>query len=170
MTEAARSIDTVRLHRIEALVRRAAAHRGEARRLLDDKLARLQAARECVPQVTPPEAADAPRSALAGLLAHIASQDDAAGELKTLHRHRGTWTRLQLDLRVTQALAQVPDNAGPLNTQRLLNQALQLMRNAAPQYLQHLMAHAEALLWVDQARQPGVRKSGARKPPAKPAR
>jgi hypothetical protein len=73
-----------------------------------------------------------------------------------------------LDLRVTQALTQVPDNAGPLNTQRLLNQALQLMRDAAPQYLQHLMAHAEALLWLDQASLPDARLSGAHKPSFKP--
>ena len=56
-----------------------------------------------------------------------------------------------MDQRLTQALAQVPDNAGPLNTQRLLNQALQLMRDASPQYLQQFMAHVEALLWLDQA-------------------
>ncbi len=62
-----------------------------------------------------------------------------------------------MDQRLTQALAQVPDNAGPLNTQRLLNQALELMRDASPQYLQRFMAHAEALLWLDQASLPGAR-------------
>jgi Protein of unknown function (DUF2894) len=168
MTDAAGISDTLRLRRIDALARRAAGQHGEVRRALDDKLARLQAAGVPPLPASTPEATDAPHSALAGLLAHIASQDDAAGELKTLRQHRGTWTRLQLDLRVTQALAQVPDNAGPLNTQRLLNQALQLMHDAAPQYLQHLMAHAEALLWLDQASLPGARRSGVRKPPAKP--
>ena len=168
MTDAAGISDTLRLRRIDALARRAAGHQGEVRRVLDAKLARLQAAGVTPLHATTPAATDAPHSALAGLLAHIASQDDAAGELKTLRQHRSTWTRLQLDLRVTQALAQVPDNAGPLNTQRLLNLALQLMRDAAPQYLQHLMAHAEALLWLDQASLPGARRSGARKPPAKP--
>lgn len=174
MTDAAGISDTLRLRRIDALARRAAGHQGEVRRVLDAKLARLQAAGvPPLPATTPatrPEATDAPHSALAGLLAHIASQTDAAGELKTLRQHRSTWTRLQLDLRVTQALTQVPDNAGPLNTQRLLNQALQLMRDAAPQYLQHLMAHAEALLWLDQASPPGARRSGARKPPIKTPR
>ncbi len=162
MTDAGGTIDTLRLRRIEALARRAASHQGEARRLLDEKLARLRSAGERKLPVAAPAAADMPHGALAGLLAYIASQDDAAGELKTARQHRGTWTRLQLDLRLTQALAQVPANAGPLNTQRLLNQALQLMRDTAPQYLQHLMAHAEALLWLDQAQLPGARGNRAR--------
>jgi len=170
MSGAARSIDTLRQRRIEALARRAASQQGEVRRLLDGKLARLQAAAAAPQPAAAAEAADLPRSALAGLLAHIAAQGECTGELKTLRRHRSAWNRLQLDLRVTQALAQVPDNAGPLNTQRLLNQALQLLRDAAPQYLQQLMAHAEALLWLDQAHLPGARRSSVRKPAVKPAR
>ena len=105
---------------------------------------------------------EAAPSALAGLLAHIGRQDVAGGELKALQQHRSGWARLELELRVSQALAQVPDNAGPLNTQRLLNQALQLMRSAAPPYLQHFMAHAEALLWLDRARLPGTPRNAER--------
>ena len=50
-----------------------------------------------------------------------------------------------------QALQRLPDNAGPLNTQRLLLQALTLMHEASPAYLQHFMAHAETLLWLEAA-------------------
>ena len=52
--------------------------------------------------------------------------------------------------RLTQTLAKVPDNAGPLNTQRLMHQALSLMGDASPAYLQHFMAHVDALLTLEQ--------------------
>jgi hypothetical protein len=162
-------LDPVRLRHIEALARRAQAHQGETRRLLDARLAQLLAdghsqvrdaerdAARAIPQAVPP-------SPLADLLTHIASRASASSELQTLRQHRNTWTRLSVDQRLKQALAQVPDSAGPLNTQRLLNQALQLMRDASPEYTQQFMAYVEALLWLDQARLPGARRSGARRP------
>jgi len=165
----AQRLDPVRLRHIEALARRATAHQGEVRRLLDARLAQLldsckRKLRDAKNEAADPPPPSAAPSALASLLTHIASRDDAAGELKTLRQHRSTWTRLSLDQRLTQALAQVPDNAGPLNTQRLLNQALQLMRDASPEYAQRFMAHVEALLWLDQARLPGARRGGAPRP------
>ena len=168
----AQRIDPVRLRHIEALARRCAAHQGAARRVLDARLAQLLAAcrqklLDAASDADGRPLPDAPRSALSGLLAQLAVQDEGADELKALRQHRSTWARLSLDLQLTQALAQVPDHAGPLNTQRLLHQALQVMREAAPQYLQQFMAHAEALLWLDQARLPGARRggrSGARRP------
>jgi hypothetical protein len=54
----------------------------------------------------------------------------------------------------SQAL--VPENAGPLNTQRLLHQALTLMRDASPDYVHRFISHVEALLWLDQARPTGT--------------
>jgi len=144
-------LDAARQRRIEALVRRAAAHQGEARRLLEHKQQQLlQACRRNAEPAAPAVAtATPPRSALAELLAHIARHSSTTAGLKTVHEHRSTWSRLGIDQRLHQALAQVPGNAGPLNTQRLLLQALTLMRDASPPYLQHFMAHAEALLWLE---------------------
>ena len=141
-------LELVRQRRIEALARRAAAHQGEARRLLDLKRQQL---------TQPPRRHDeaptsaAPHGALAQLLQHIERRSSAGAELRTVQQHRSTWAQLQTDQRLHQALVQVPDNAGPLNTQRLLLQALTLMREASPAYLQHFMAHAEALLWLEAA-------------------
>jgi hypothetical protein len=165
----AQRLDPVRLRHIEALARRATAHQGEVRRLLDARLSRLldgceRKLRDAVQEAADPPSPSAAPSALASLLTHIASRDDASGELNTLRQHRSTWTRLSVDQRLTEALAQVPDNAGPLNTQRLLNNTLELMRNASPEYTQCFMAHVEALLWLDQASLPGARRSGARRP------
>jgi hypothetical protein len=138
-------LELVRQRRLEALARRAALHQGEARRLLELKHQRLPQ-----PQHLPANPADAaPPCALAQLLKHIERHGAAGAELKTVQQHRGTWAQLQIDQRLHQAVVQVPDNAGPLNTQRLLLQALTLMRETSPQYLQHFMAHAEALLWLE---------------------
>lgn len=139
-------LQLMRQRRIEALARRAARHQGQARRLLELK-------QQQVPQPLQPDAepaaTDAPPGALAQLLQHIERHNAAGSELKTVQQHRSTWAQLQIDQRLHQALVQVPDNAGPLNTQRLLLQALSLMRETSPPYLQHFMAHAEALLWLD---------------------
>jgi hypothetical protein len=167
----------VRWRQLEALARRAAAHQGRTRQLLDDRLAQLLAAcakdlerrgGDAAEAVPPP-----PRhETLGGLLAHIASQTldpvapqpagrgvgdgKPAAELKAVRDHRDTWSRLSADRRLMQALAQVPGQAGPLNTQRLLHQAMTVMRDASPGYLHHFLSHVEALLWLDQARWPSA--------------
>jgi hypothetical protein len=152
---------------IDALARRAHAYGGETRRILDARLAQLSAA--CAEATGPtdsettfvsPQAA-AP-SPLATLLAHIANNTAGApipdvssttgrAELKSIQQFRGTWTRLRVDQRLQQSQALVPGNAGPLNTQRLLHQALTAMGEVSPDYLQRFMAQVEALLWIEQA-------------------
>lgn len=165
--------DPVRFRFIEAMAQRAAAHEGEARRLLDVRLASLMATYRAdlekgVPEVEAPTEAPL-HTALAELMMHIAQlaplppPPDAAStdgdavpslstapELKTLSYFRSTWSKLAADQRVTQSLAKVPKNAGPLNTHHLVQRALTLMRDLSPQYLQRFMAHVDALLWIEQ--------------------
>jgi hypothetical protein len=171
----AHRIDPVRFRRIEALARRAAAHRGEARRLLDGRLEALLSAyaRDTEPARTAAAGTPAPprqRSALADLLADLTSDAQAPGtpaghgppiaqagaELRTVRQHRSTWARLSVERRMAQSQALVPENAGPLNTQRLLHQALTLMRDASPDYVHRFISHVEALLWLDQASPAGT--------------
>jgi hypothetical protein len=169
----ARAFDPVRLRFIEALARRASAHEGEARKVLDLRLSQLivSLAQAMDGAQAPPAAdtADAPAPGpLAELVEHIARHAPAeaspgAGaaastgitrppELKTLRYFRSTWSRLAADQRLTQSLAKVPENAGPLHSHHLVHRALTLMREASPEYLQHFMAHVDALLWLEQAR------------------
>jgi len=68
-----------------------------------------------------------------------------------VQQFRSTWTRLSADQRLTQALAKVPDNAGPLNSQRLLHRSLALMRDLSPDYLERFVSYVDALLWLDEA-------------------
>jgi hypothetical protein len=72
-----------------------------------------------------------------------------AGELKALDEVRNTWARLDAEQRLEQALAQVPANAGPLNSYQLVLRTLILMRDVSPEYLQRFMTHVDALLWLE---------------------
>lgn len=169
--------DPVRFRFIEALARRADTHEGEARRLLDERVATLLAAYGKDMESAQAAAADGPqepqeqprgRSALAELVDHAAQNsplpagmqavpaDAAPGqspalELKTLRYFRSTWSKLSADLRLTQSLAKVPENAGPLNSHHLVHRALTLMRDLSPEYLNHFMSYVDTLSWVEQA-------------------
>ncbi len=133
-----------------------------------------------------------PPSPLAGLLAHFAQhsmqadESDALStgltgltgltgsrtalpghrELRAVRDYRSTWSRLSVEQRVNQALARVPHNAGPLNTQRLVHQALTVLRDASPAYLHRLVMQVEALLWLEQLGQGAPGKSAKKKPVA----
>jgi hypothetical protein len=112
------------------------------------------------------EARGEPRP-LAELLAHIGRHSPAgpAGEpahaggaaaepqveLKSLRYFRSTWSRLSVERQLSDALAQAPENAGPLNSHFLVLQSLTLMRDIAPDYLEPFMSYVDALRWLDQA-------------------
>ncbi len=93
----------------------------------------------------------------AASLAEPAAPADSANatasvrELKSLRYFRSTWSALSVDRQLAQALAQGPENAGPLNSHRLVLRSLQLMRDVAPNYLQRFMSYADALLWLERA-------------------
>lgn len=72
------------------------------------------------------------------------------GELKAVRYFRDTWSRLGVEQLMSQAVAQAPENAGPLNSHYLILQALGVMRNVAPDYLARFVSYADALLWLEQ--------------------
>jgi hypothetical protein len=197
--------DPVRFRFIEALARRAAAHQGDARRILDGKLAKALAeyrehfdrAQDLAEDMVTRKAEQFPdavddlrrlcsagdfsglrrlvaslestgyRSPLADLVCAIAqhSSEDVAGgaagnagktveanaELKSLRYFRSTWAKLSVDQQLSQALAQGPENAGPLNSHLLVLQSVKLMRDLSPDYLNRFMSYVDALLWLEQA-------------------
>lgn len=75
-------------------------------------------------------------------------------ELKALRRFRGTWSRLSAQQRLREATAQVPAQAGPLNSHHLVHRALALMQQLAPGYLEHFVGHVDALLSIEQLQSP----------------
>ena len=72
-------------------------------------------------------------------------------ELPSLRQFRESWSRHNAVDQVQQAVSRGPENAGPLNSHMLVLHSLERMRALSPHYLQHFMAHAETLLWLEQA-------------------
>ena len=63
--------------------------------------------------------------------------------------------------RLRQTLAQVPPQAGPLNSHHLVHRALATMQEVSPAYLQRFVTHVEALLWMER-RQASANPAAAR--------
>jgi hypothetical protein len=154
--QGAQRVDPQRFALIEALARRAAGQQGPLRARLDQRVAALLAdyagrLSQAHAAPLPAPVVATPAAPLRALLAQWPSEPGRVPELKTVRAHRATWSRLATEQRLNAALAKVPENAGPLNTQRLLHEALQRLRAQAPQMLQHLVSQVDALLWLEQA-------------------
>lgn len=120
-----------------------------------------------------------PRSPLAELNAHIEQVSAVARaglpagggdwpDLRSAQRFRETWERIGAEVQVQQARDRAPQNAGPLNPQRLMLETLARMGELSPHYLRRFLAHAETLLWLEQAqgqlKQGGAGKTSVVKP------
>jgi hypothetical protein len=108
------------------------------------------AARHGTPPAPAPQAA-APRRTQAGGAPAAAAAPAARAELQALQFFRDTWTELKVTRQLNQSLAQPPQNAGPLNSHRLVLRALERLQALSPAYLQHFMAQVDALFWLTQA-------------------
>ncbi|KVN21134.1 hypothetical protein WT09_07555 [Burkholderia stagnalis] len=167
-------LDPVRFHLMDALARRAAGHDGDARCLLDARLATLLAGYADIVERGAPNAADvgippgepargepapgepAPgepaRGALAALVTQLArdAQADRAGiDPAMIEFFRETWSKVRTEKQYRQALDQVPRNAGPLNSSSLVHRSLSLMRDLSPGYLQQFLSYVDALSWLE---------------------
>jgi hypothetical protein len=173
---------------VEALARRATNCPPRTRAALDQRLAAALA--DLSAQLSTPAAAApaAPTTPSPGPLAELsaalraAALDDLrqptttppadvapASELKALRYFRPTWSKLSVERQVDQALAQAPENAGPLNSHRLVLDTLQDLRSNAPDYLSRFLAYADALLWLDRASAAASGEKTAQKAPEKSA-
>lgn len=166
----AERLDPLRLHFLQALARRARAQPDSVRRLLDARLAQasaqLQQRLAQAPPVPQPDsvAAARPVSPLAELVRELAQAAEATSdstvpgagptlrsrpELRSVRRFRKTWSALSAERQLSQARAQAPQNAGPINSHMLVLRALDLMRATSPDYLMRFMSHVETLLLLD---------------------
>ena len=162
-----------RLDLIEALQARAAAHQGEARRMLQARISTLVAECEAVPAhaaVAGTGAALEP-GVLAALADELAARqrqrDEGAGRrvaLPALEASRRTWARLRTEAQLRQSLEQVDEDAGPLNSGRLVHRALTLMQQCSPGYLQHFVAYVDALSSLESLRAAATPEPRATRP------
>jgi hypothetical protein len=172
-------MDPVRFHFIEALDRRAAGHRGEARRILDDRLGSLLTAyaedlekiafmagdaggsggaaqqglpaRGALGELLDQLAGRAPTAQADGPAAgHVPPQPAPWPELEVLDYFREVWSSLSTERQLRQSQQQVPGNAGPLNSSSLVHRSLSLMRELSPGYLQQFLSYVDALSWMEQ--------------------
>ncbi|MFM0626656.1 DUF2894 domain-containing protein [Paraburkholderia xenovorans] len=162
-------LDPVRFHFIDAFERRAAAHGGETRRILDERLAglldtyaaQIERAASSVNDAVAHGANESADATLKGLVDYIASQDHvpvASGlphsasypELPALDYFREVWSKVRTEKQMRQSLEQVPGNAGPLNSSSLVHRALSLMREVSPGYLKQFLSYVDALSWMEQ--------------------
>lgn len=108
-----------------------------------------------------------PRSGLRQLVqrlddhSRVRAEYPAIAQLDVLRRESET---LHARSRLRIALQQAPAEGGPLNSAVLVHRMLETMQALSPAYLQHFIAYADALSWLEQV--PG---QDARAPaPARP--
>ena len=168
-------MDPIRFRFIEALARRAADHRGEAARVLERRLGELvdtyaadleRATLRAKGSERAQSLGKATPDGLAALVNDIrryASMRDTRPEtqnvmarsasypeLPMLDDFREIWSRMSAKKQLRQSLAQVPGNAGPLNSSSLVHRSLSLMQTLSPGYLQQFLAYIDALSWMEQ--------------------
>ncbi|HEF4737796.1 DUF2894 domain-containing protein [Burkholderia multivorans] len=185
--QGAARLDPVRFHRLDALERRAAALDGDARALLDARLAALaDEYAQLVARTPAPAGPDAPqahaapahassRGALAGLVERLArdAQADRRGiDPELVDYFRATWAKVRTEQQYRQSLDQVPRNAGPLNSNSLVHRSLSTMRELSPAYLQQFLSYVDALACLEDLVGAGAQpdKDAVRTKAAKPAK
>lgn len=188
MAGAAR-FDAVGWHYIEALAERSGGHSGRTQALLNEKLnkALVQFKRrlDAAPQPSSTALQAPSPSPFAALLSDMSRhapvvQGSLAAPsgpaLKTtawraespkVQQFKKQLSQISVQKQVRQAIAQAPQNAGPINSHMLVLRSLGLMRDASADYLSRFMAHVDTLLCLEEtgkASAPAKKASSPGKP------
>lgn len=75
----------------------------------------------------------------------------ACTELRSASAFHDSWARLSAVETVHLAVQRGADQAGPLNSHRLVLHTLGLLADLSPDYLRRFLTHADALLWIEEA-------------------
>ena len=68
-----------------------------------------------------------------------------------IQQFRRQMSKIRVQKQVSQAIAQAPANAGPINSHMLVLRSLGLMRDISPDYLNRFMTHVDTLLRLEEA-------------------
>jgi len=199
-------LDPHRFALMDALARRAMQHDGLVRQHLDARLRQLADAHAALlasPVEARPNDGGTETSVFQPLLEQLANaprldarlqpasmpQAGESGEarpatessaLPLLDEFQQLWSRIRIDSLLRQCLDGLPEDAGPLHSSVLTYRAMALMREVCPEYLQHFVAYADVLTWLEQlagnaetcapamARKPARTGSPRRRKPAAP--
>ncbi|MBP8148906.1 MAG: DUF2894 domain-containing protein [Limnohabitans sp.] len=85
-------------------------------------------------------------------------------ESPRVRQFRQQLSKISVQKQVTQAIAQAPQNAGPINSHMLVLRSLAVMRDASPDYLNRFMTYLDTLLCLEEA---GKTRLATKKPVAK---
>ena len=157
----AAQLDPVGWHYILVLAERTRTQTGPAHALLQAKLntavaqLQLRLAKPQTPSTLPSSQAPSPLSALLQDMAAPSAQRPLSpsghGRLENprVEEFRQQLGKISVQKQVTQAIAQAPQNAGPINSHMLVLRSLGLMRDLSPDYLNRFMAYVDTLLILD---------------------
>ena len=172
-------VDAVGWHYIEVLAERSQSVSGAAQALLNDKLHKMLGEFDARMNTEPARSGDGARgsnvspSPLALLLQEMSLQATTQpqggagstkpwrGESPRVQQFRKQLRKISVQKQVSRAIAQAPQNAGPINSHMLVLRALGLMRDIAPDYLNRFMTHLDTLLCLEEAEKT---RSSTRKP------
>ncbi|MCH6482056.1 DUF2894 domain-containing protein [Pseudoxanthomonas sp. LH2527] len=172
-TRGAERMDPLRFAFLDALATRMQAHAGEARHLLDARLTRLigEYASDLA-EWTPPSSQVGTGSTMSagGTALHalvtalqqrapmsqtsLSATDAPPGQAPAaLAEARRVWTQVRTDSQLRASLDDLPGDAGPLNSGKLVHRALHFMREVSPGYLQHFIAYTDTLSSLERLQQ-----------------
>lgn len=165
-TRGAARHDPVGWHYIQTLAERSFASSGATQNLLHGKLRqaldKFTAQMLTAPDTSSSAGTPVTPSPLAELLQDIAqhSPNNPPGkpanwraESPRIQQFRHQLGKIRVQKQVSQAIAQAPQNAGPINSHMLVLRSLGLMRDISPDYLNRFMGYIDTLLCLDEAGQ-----------------
>lgn len=161
----AAQLDPVGWHYLQVLAERTRSQSGPAQALLHNKLhtalaqlqARLQGKLPAQPHKTVPPSTR-PASPLSVLLKDMTAPSaerplnpTGQGRIDNPRtaQFRQQLSKIRVQKQVSQAIAQAPQNAGPINSHMLVLRSLGLMRDLSPDYLNRFMGYVDCLLFLD---------------------
>jgi hypothetical protein len=166
LAEEAAQRDPVGWHHIQVLAERTRTQTGLAQVLLQAKLnsalaqlqARLAAQKKPhTPHIQPYSHTPSPLSALlqdmsAPTVEHpLSPSGHGRIDNPRVAQFRQQLGKINVQKQVTQAIAQAPQNAGPINSHMLVLRSLGLMRDLSPDYLNRFMGYVDTLFFLDSA-------------------
>ena len=160
----AAQLDPVGWHHIQVLTERTRTQTGLAQVLLQAKLnsalAQLQARlaaqkKQHTQHIQPTRHTPSPLSALLRDMSAPSAErpfsPSGQGRMDNprVAQFRQQLGKISVQKQVTQAIAQAPQNAGPINSHMLVLRSLSLMRDLSPDYLNRFVGYVDTLLFLD---------------------